>query len=497
MPRPPRLSIRPPSARRYRPGDTIRDKYQLESLLGEGGMGEVWAARNLTLHAECAIKLVRAELKDPTARARLFAEARASAQLTHPAIVRVFDVDETSGGEPFVVMELLRGESLAHALKERGRIDPVQCVQLLLPIVDALCFAHKRGVVHRDLKPDNVFLSAAPDRELQPKLVDFGLVKVEQVELESKLTQAGTIVGSPEYLSPEQARGRSDVDHRTDIWSFSVLMFEALSAQMPFRGDNYNALLMAIVGEEPRTLESLAPIDRDLATIVRVGLLKDRDQRWQSMSEVGRALAEWLLARNVTHDVTGASIEARWLGDGERTTLIRFAPGRGARAGQGVTVSGERAWVPSTGSGAVLATEPRRPQNKALVMGASALLVAAVAGLWLASPTDADSSKAPTVASVAGPTALTVAAALAPPRQAVAATPSTISPEPPPSGPDVRAAEPMQARPAEATRAPSRSTEGATAPPRANKSKPRPAAKPPSGGKKTTGGSALDLKSPY
>lgn len=446
-------------------------------------MGEVWAARNLTLQAECAIKLVRAEFKEDSARSRLFAEARASAQLVHPAIVRVFDVDETHDNEPFVVMELLKGESLAHALKRQKRLDPVVCVQTLLPIADALCFAHKRGVVHRDLKPDNVFLSNVTETQLQPKLVDFGLVKVEQVELESKLTQAGTVVGSPEYMSPEQARGQNDVDQRTDIWSFAVMLFEALSGHMPFKGDNYNALLMSIVGDEPPNLEDVVRIDAKLATIVRVGLSKDRARRWQSMTDVGRALAEWLLAHDTPHDITGASVEARWVAGSERITLV--SP-QGALADRDQpTVVGERIALPTTGSGTVVPSHFRpAPRRKALLVGLGgvAAVLAAVAAFSLGgergkdsvAPTPEPSAAAAMAPMTSAPAVETVEAAhtaLAPP------SPTTARDDPAagdPAAPRVTAGSKPRGKPPA-------------------KSAPKPSRK----NKSPKSESGLDLKSPY
>jgi serine/threonine-protein kinase len=442
-------------------------------------MGEVWAARNLTLQAECAIKLVRAEFKEDSARLRLFAEARASAQLVHPAIVRIFDVDETHDNEPFVVMELLKGESLAQALKRQMRLDPVVCVQTLLPIADALCFAHKRGVVHRDLKPDNVFLSNVTETQLQPKLVDFGLVKVEQVELESKLTQAGTVVGSPEYMSPEQARGQNDVDQRTDIWSFSVMLFEALSGHMPFKGDNYNALLMSIVGEEPPNLEDVVRIDERLATIVRVGLLKDRDQRWQSMTEVGRALAEWLLAHDTPHDITGASVEARWIAGSERVTLV--SPQGALVDRDQPTVVGERIALPTTGSGTVVPADFRpAPKRKALLMalGGAATVLAAVAAFSLGGNDSVAPAPEPSFAAAAAPAPSTVAVLPAADTSGPATSAPTLA---------------TGVSPAEEPAVP-RTASGSK--PR-SKPQPKSAPKPSRKNKSPKSESGLDLKSPY
>ena len=291
-------------------GSVIDGKYRLEGLLGEGGMGAVWWAHHLQLDLPVAIKLLRAGGDQRLLSERLKIEARAAAQLVHPAIVRVFDIDESERGEPFIVMELLRGESLADLL-DRGRLSGESAVQTLLPIAEALALAHARGIVHRDLKPHNVFLSEETER-LQPKLLDFGIVKLMGQERHSgSLTETGISVGSPDYMSPEQARGSNDVDYRADIWSFCVVLYEAVTCETPFHGDNYNALMRAIVENEPRPLGE--HIEPRLAELIAWGLCKERAERPQSIQELGRELARWLIERGVTQDVCGASLDARWL----------------------------------------------------------------------------------------------------------------------------------------------------------------------------------------
>ena len=210
------LSVRTPDTP-YRVGDVIAGKYRLEALLGEGGMGTVWRAINLQLEAPVALKLIRNELDRTSLARRLKQEARAAAKLGHPAIVRVFDVGDSDLGDPYIVMELLNGRTLGRLLASEQRLSAVQGVQLLLPVADALMTAHAKGIVHRDLKPDNVFL-AYEGEQLQPKLLDFGIAKLADEGGQSlHLTQTGAVLGSPEYMSPEQARGQDNIDHRTDI----------------------------------------------------------------------------------------------------------------------------------------------------------------------------------------------------------------------------------------------------------------------------------------
>ncbi|HWA73283.1 MAG TPA: protein kinase [Polyangiaceae bacterium] len=300
---------------KYAVGDVIAAKYRLERLLGEGGQAWVWQARNLALDASVAIKVLRGGPSGAPQSKRLLQEARAAASLGHPAIVRVFDLGEASSGDPFLVMELLTGESLADRLVERGRLSAVDAIRVLLPIADALGAAHAKGIVHRDLKPDNVFLSLHGDA-LQPKLLDFGIVKVQQTasDWQQLSTLTGSVVGSPAYLSPEQARGSSDIDQRVDVWGLCVTLYECLTDAVPFHGDNYNALLRSIVEDEPQSILDHGVDEPSLWQILKRGLAKSRDERWPSTVDLGRALALWASERGVVDDVCRTPLQSKWLG---------------------------------------------------------------------------------------------------------------------------------------------------------------------------------------
>ena len=296
---------------RYGEGDVIAGKYRLGRKLGGGGMGEVWLAHNETLEIDVAVKLIRADRERGESEDRLLREARTAARLGNPAIVRIFDFGTTENGDPFIVMELLAGEDLATALEQRGRLSAVKAVRTLLPIAHALAAAHAKGIVHRDLKPENIFLQVTEGNNVQPKLVDFGVAKLDRAKT-LRLTQTGALLGSPLYMSPEQARG-DDVDHRADIWSLCVVLYEMISGRPPFEGKNYNAVLYSIVANEPLPITQVAAGDEQLWEVVKTGLAKDPDQRWQSTRELGVALARWLQARGISEDITGASIDAAWL----------------------------------------------------------------------------------------------------------------------------------------------------------------------------------------
>ena len=332
----------PLSPQLYAPGMLVGGKYRLERLLGEGGMGSVWAAHNVALDSAVAIKLIRGDINREDMGLRLLQEARAAAKLGHPAIVRVFDIGQTERGEPFIVMELLEGESLAERLHREWRLSAVEAVKLLLPIADALRTAHSKGIVHRDIKPDNVFL-VTDGATCQPKLVDFGIAKLEQRELATHQTERGVVVGSPDYMSPEQARGEDNIDFRSDVWAFCVVVYQAVSGKPPFTGANYHALLRAIVEETPPSLSAHSAGDAELASIVATGMAKERSARWRSMDELGVALAGWLFRQGVFEDAAGSSLEARWLsrrsdsGRQMRASFPSFSGEMGSASGMAVT----------------------------------------------------------------------------------------------------------------------------------------------------------------
>jgi serine/threonine-protein kinase len=285
-------------------------------------MGDVWLARNEALDIDVAVKLLRKEAEGPDAGSRFLREARAAARLTHPATVRIFDFGIAEGGEPFIVMERLIGEDLATLLQRRGRFPAIHAVRTILPIVHALASAHAKGVIHRDLKPENVFLARADGDRIEPKVVDFGVAKLD-LPKELSLTKNGVLLGSPAYMPPEQAQG-TGVDHRADIWSLAVVLYEMVAGVRPFDGKTHNAVLIAIGRDEPRPITDLSAGDEDLWNIVAKGLCKDRRQRWESMRAFGEALAGWAIARGASEDITGHAIEATWRDSSDE--VVTFGP---------------------------------------------------------------------------------------------------------------------------------------------------------------------------
>ena len=294
---------------RYKPGDLIEGKYRLERLIGRGGMGVVWEAHSIALDIRVAIKLIHQQLAaTDRQQLRLLREAKAVARLVDPGVVRVFDCGQAASGEPYIVMELLEGGDLSTRLEQTGSIQPIEAVCLLLPIVRALGTAHAANVVHRDVKPENVFIARSTRGEAQPKLLDFGIAKVDQ-PANKHLTEAGATLGSPYYMSPEQARGEQ-VDGRSDLWAICVVLYEAITGTTPFDGENYNAILQAILTMPIPSFAERGVDEPELWSIISRGLERDRERRWQSSDELTQALSEWLLDRNILHDVSGVSLLA-------------------------------------------------------------------------------------------------------------------------------------------------------------------------------------------
>jgi serine/threonine-protein kinase len=272
-----------------KPGAVVAGRYRLERPLGQGGMGEVWAASHLITRKHVALKALKAEkAARPELVRRFFREARAATAVGHPNVVAVHDVFSFEGG-PVMVMELLEGESLGEKLRRQGTLSPAELAAVLVPVVSAVGTAHARGIVHRDLKPENIFLARGEGESCTPKVLDFGIAKLAEEELSSDaadLTRTGSMVGTPFYMAPEQAAGERDFDHRCDVWALGVIGFEALVGRRPFGGDNFGQIFKRIITEEPASLRQLLPdLPRNLADLIDDMLVKERTAR-RDLAEV-------------------------------------------------------------------------------------------------------------------------------------------------------------------------------------------------------------------
>jgi serine/threonine protein kinase len=232
-------------------GSIVANRFELVRELGHGSMGSVWLAEHLTLDVRCAVKFMTNEARrDPNYAARFELEARTIAQLQSPNVVRVLDYD-FDDGVPFIAMECLQGEDLGARLERCGRLDAPTTHRILTQVARGLDKAHAAGVIHRDLKPENIFLAQEDDGEIA-KLLDFGIAKLTGLEASSDLasaTLAGTLLGTPVYMSPEQVRAVGDLDHRADLWSLAVIAFECLTGQLPFQSPTLGDLFAKILFE--------------------------------------------------------------------------------------------------------------------------------------------------------------------------------------------------------------------------------------------------------
>lgn len=279
-------------------GQTIAGKYRLNKLLGTGGMASVWAATNIFTERDFAIKFLLPQVaKTPEAARRFLMEAKVSARVNHPNIVEVIDVGQTEDGTLFLVMELLNGLSLEAAMRRR---DPPMTVYefigVMLDVARALYAAHAAGVIHRDLKPTNVLLHKDREGIAVPKLLDFGVSKfLLEEDKNIALTVDGTVLGSPLYMSPEQAMGQSAIDGRTDIFSFGAILFEGLTGTRCFDATNFNALIVTIATTQPKDVDAGAPgVHPGVRQVVKDCLVTDRNKRVSSFATVIERLAALL-----------------------------------------------------------------------------------------------------------------------------------------------------------------------------------------------------------
>ena len=265
---------------------SVQDQYELEGEIGRGGMSVVYRARDLRLNRPVALKVLPPDLAyDPAVRMRFTREAQTAAQLTHPHIVPIHDVGERDG-IAWLVMAHVAGGNLAALLAQEPRQPVPEVIRLLCEIADALEYAHQRGVVHRDIKPDNILLDGGSGRAL---VTDFGIARA--MEAGARLTATGNAVGTPAYMSPEQAVGDRDVDGRSDLYALGVLGYQMITGRVPFTAANPMALLMKQVGEKPRPITELRPdTPRALREVVERALQKDPDERWPSAAAMKEAL---------------------------------------------------------------------------------------------------------------------------------------------------------------------------------------------------------------
>jgi serine/threonine-protein kinase len=269
----------------------IVGSYVLRHKIADGGMGSVWAAEHVTLNREVAVKFLANPLGDGVATARFALEARTIARLSNPHIPQIFDHGVADGGTPYIVMELVVGTNLHNWVAQSGCLDVAQVVRLVDQMSLALSAAHALGIVHRDVKPDNIILSGGM-ADFHAKLVDFGIAKsTATTSSRPSLTQEGTTIGTPSYMSPEQLMGASGVDARSDVWSLGVVAYWALTGKLPFEGETFAAVCIAITRAHFVPPSELQPgVPPALDTWFERALSRDPAERFQTAELMNRML---------------------------------------------------------------------------------------------------------------------------------------------------------------------------------------------------------------
>jgi hypothetical protein len=280
---------------RFVEGLVVAERFRLVRPLGQGGMGAVWLAQHIGLDVPCALKFIHEQAAQSVElRARFEREAKAAAQLRTPHVVQILDHGVWQE-IPYIAMEYLEGEDLGQRLARTGPLSPPDTVSVVVQVGRALTKAHAAGLVHRDLKPANIFLVRDDDREIA-KVLDFGVAKVKEMGLDGS-TKTGAIMGTPYYMSPEQARASKDIDHRSDLWALAVVTYQCLTGRLPFPGDALGELLVKIIMDPLPVPSQAAPVPPGFDAWWLRAVARDPAQRFQTARDMGEALS---LALGVT-----------------------------------------------------------------------------------------------------------------------------------------------------------------------------------------------------
>ncbi|MDF2694822.1 MAG: Serine/threonine-protein kinase pkn3 [Labilithrix sp.] len=319
------------STARVKPGDVLGGKYKVERVLGAGGMGIVVAAKHIDLGQLVALKfMLREAMTDPSHAERFLREAKSAVQLKSVHTARVLDVGRlgkpNSPSEPYMVMEYLDGHDLDAELHARGPLPPVVAVDYVLQASEALAEAHGLGMVHRDIKLKNLFLTSTVDGRPLVKVLDFGLAKTLGSHGDVSLTATNTVFGSPQYMSPEQMRSAKDVDFRSDIWSVGVCLYELLTGRVPFDAQGVAEICAMVLKDPVPPPSSFVSIPADLEAVVLKCLEKDVSRRYQSIVELAFALESYAQDRTAPRRILHVMQSAQRVERVEPSTLAMAAP---------------------------------------------------------------------------------------------------------------------------------------------------------------------------
>jgi serine/threonine protein kinase len=355
-------------------GKVLAGKYRIDGFLKRGGMGAVYRGTHLMLGKPVAIKLINPELVTSADIVDRFQrEAKAAANLTHPNIVIVHDLGQTTEGELYIAMELVGGRSLKQVIKEDGPMDPARAVRLMKAMCSALALAHRNGVIHRDLKPQNIMITEDSEGNEMPKILDFGIAKTFEPD-STALTATGTVIGTPQYMSPEQAKGMA-VDMRSDLYSLGIILYEMLVGKVPFDDSSVPAVLVKHLSEMPAPPRQLrSDLSPAIEAVVLRTLEKDPEKRFQSAEELSRGLEQALSGATPPPTPIPAT-------ENNVPTVAETAVMGGA-----TPKASTRPTVP-VGQAPSPRPPDSRTSNRGLWIGLAALVVLLVLGaLWLMSP---------------------------------------------------------------------------------------------------------------
>jgi len=418
-------------------GRVIDGKYRIDSMIGEGAMGTVWSATHIHLGQRVAVKLIAPELADSDgARQRFDSEARAAAALRSRFVVTIHDSGITDDGIPYLVMEYLNGEVLWDRVDRVGPLSLRYAIELLAQVARGLACAHRVGIVHRDLKPDNVFLAQTGDGEEVAKILDFGVAKFRNAGPAQSTTATGAVVGTPLFMSPEQARGLKTVDHRSDLYSLGMLAYFVLTGENAFAGEAFGDLLLTICTHPLPSLHEVAPwLPEPLDAWFKKACALEQDDRFQTAQELIAALVE---AAGV--DPSELAAVARLAG----SETSRFAMGSspnlvvetGAQSALG-TDGAATLQATVTATGLTRSSPARRVLNRAwtlpLMIAAGAVAAAATGGGIMLLATAASSGSAAPFPSSAGEPITNPTASIAGERRPERALGTTAAPRAPSS----------------------------------------------------------------